>query len=88
VDSRESHDIHILSRKSIEVTGVASVESFDVTEFSLMTNAGPLTIHGTNLHMKHLNLEEGVVVIDGTVASLTYDAERTKKKRISGKLFR
>lgn len=84
----EGHDVHILSRKHIEVTGVSSVESFDVTEFSLITNAGPLSIKGTNLHMKHLDLESGVVEIEGTVMSMNYVTERDKNKNFVKRILR
>ncbi|MBX5437518.1 MAG: sporulation protein YabP [Alicyclobacillaceae bacterium] len=84
----EQHDIAIKGRKVIEVTGVSSVESFDVREFTLTTVAGPLQIRGTNLHMKHLDLQVGVVHIEGTVSSLEYLAERPGKKRIAAKWLR
>lgn len=82
------HNINVKGRKTIEVTGVSSVESFDVHEFSLLTSAGPLHIQGTNLHMRQLDLESGVVVIEGTLTNLAYVAETDKKHRLAGRLFR
>lgn len=82
------HDITVKGRKLIEVTGVSSVESFDVTVFSLVTSGGPLLIQGANLHMKHLDLQSGVVMIEGTVNSMTYVTENAKKKRLVGRLMR
>jgi len=79
--SPEGHDISIYGRKKVEVTGVSSVESFDVNEFALITSGGPLSIQGTNLHMKHLDLQEGVVIIEGTVSSLDYTSENKPKKK-------
>jgi sporulation protein YabP len=84
----EQHDVSLKGRKLMEVTGVSSVESFDVTEFSLVTSGGPLRIEGSNLHMKHLDLEQGVVVIEGTLSSLAYVADAVKKKKFTRKLFR
>jgi sporulation protein YabP len=84
----EQHDIVIKNKKQIEVTGVASVESFDVSEFSLVTSGGPLSIRGSNLHMKHLDLETGMVIIEGTIGSLTYVSEQSKRKKLGGRLFR
>ncbi|MCL6599336.1 sporulation protein YabP [Alicyclobacillus macrosporangiidus] len=86
--SAEPHDISIKGRKWVQVTGVSSVESFDAHAFSLVTSAGPLTIQGTNLHMKHLDLDQGVVEIEGTVSNLTYVSEQAQKKRVVGRLFR
>ncbi|MCL6444790.1 MAG: sporulation protein YabP [Alicyclobacillus sp.] len=84
----DQHDISIKGRKVMEVTGVSSVESFDVHQFQLTTSAGPLQIQGSNLHMKHLDLESGVVVIEGNVNSLAYVPQRPGKRRLTGKLLR
>ncbi|WP_245631740.1 sporulation protein YabP [Alicyclobacillus ferrooxydans] len=85
----EGHDVSIRGRKNIEVTGVSSVESFDVNQFSLITSGGPLAIRGTNLHMKHLDLEEGVVVIEGTLSSLDYTVDgKNSKKSLAKRLLR
>ncbi|QSO47940.1 sporulation protein YabP [Alicyclobacillus mengziensis] len=83
----EGHDVSIRGRKKIEVTGVSSVESFDVSQFSLMTSGGPLSIRGTNLHMKHLDLEEGIVIIEGTLSSMDYTADGKSKKQSFAKRF-
>lgn len=84
----ESHDVHLRGRKQIEVTGVSSVERFDVTEFSLITSGGPLSIKGTNLHMKHLDLESGIVMIEGTVISMDYVSDSQKNKKFAKRIFR
>jgi len=84
----EEHNISVKGRKVVEVTGVASLESFDVHEFSLVTSAGHLMIQGANLHMKHLDLQAGVVLIEGTLTSLGYVVDGAKKKRIVTRLFR
>lgn len=82
------HDIHISARKQCEVTGISSVDSFDASTFALTTKAGPLNIRGTDLHMKHLDLQTGVVIIEGTVTALEYTADQHKKRRITGRLLR
>ncbi|WP_026962272.1 sporulation protein YabP [Alicyclobacillus herbarius] len=84
----DGHDITIKGRKFIEVKGVSSVESVDVNEFMLTTTGGPLHIQGSNLHMKHLDLEAGVVLIEGTLTSLAYVPEKGKKKMSVSRLFR
>ncbi|MCL6517709.1 sporulation protein YabP [Alicyclobacillus sp.] len=86
--SAQPHDISIKGRKWVQVTGVSSVERFDANAFALVTSAGPLTIEGTNLHMKHLDLEQGIVEIEGTVNRVAYVSEQAQKKRVVGRLFR
>ncbi|MBX6352658.1 MAG: sporulation protein YabP [Thermoflavifilum sp.] len=84
----EEHNLTVKGRKWIEVTGVSSVESFDDREFMLTTRGGPLHIQGSGLHIKHLDLEEGVVIIEGTLTGLAYVQEHGKKRRLGSRLFR
>jgi len=65
-------EIKMLNRKLLEISGVKNVDSFDSEEFLLETECGYLTVRGANLHIKNLNLEQGLVAIEGTVNELTY----------------
>ncbi|WP_209978405.1 sporulation protein YabP [Paenibacillus eucommiae] len=78
----------MLNRKLLEISGVLNVESFDSEEFVLETELGFLTIKGQNLHIKNLSLEQGLVVIEGTVNGLTYADAHDKTKSFLGKLFK
>ncbi|MCX7773755.1 MAG: sporulation protein YabP [Clostridia bacterium] len=83
-------EVKMLNRKVLEITGVMNVESFDSEEFLLETECGFLTITGQNLHIKNLNLEQGLVAIEGLVNQLVYlDANsQSKSKGLLGKLFK
>ncbi|MBW5449030.1 sporulation protein YabP [Cohnella sp. CFH 77786] len=83
-------EIRMLNRKTLEITGVGNVESFDSEEFLLVTECGFLAVRGQNLHMKNLSLEQGLVAIEGTVHSLVYldGAGTGKSKGLFGKLFK
>lgn len=83
-------EIRMLNRKTLEITGVGNVESFDNEEFLLITECGFLAVRGQNLHMKNLSLEQGLVAIEGTVHSLVYldGASTGKSKGLLGKLFK
>ena len=85
-----NHDVRIVGRKSLEITGVKQVESFDNEEFLLETSMGFLAIRGMNLKMKNLDVESGVVNIEGKVFDLVYlDQQSTEKtKGFFGKLFK
>lgn len=50
------HQITMRGRKTLEITGVKHVESFDNEEFLLETNMGFLSIRGQHLQMKNLML--------------------------------
>lgn len=84
-------EVKMLNRKLLEISGVLNVESFDSEEFLLETEMGFLTIKGTNLHIKNLNLEQGLVAIEGLVNELAYvdgGGGASKSKGILGKLFK
>ncbi|GAA0138030.1 hypothetical protein YSY43_48710 [Paenibacillus sp. YSY-4.3] len=83
-------EVRLFQRKLLEITGVLNVESFDSEEFLLQTELGHLTIRGQNLHIKNLNLEQGLVSIEGLVNSLSYidPGSQSSGKGLLGKLFR
>lgn len=84
------HDIVVKSRKELEITGVKHVESFDHEEFLLETVMGFLAIRGANLKMQNLNVDEGVVHIEGKVFDLSYldDQSGEQAKGFFSKLFK
>jgi sporulation protein YabP len=83
-------EIKMLNRKLLEISGVRNVESFDSEEFLLETDLGYLTIRGSNLHIKNLSLEQGLVAIEGMVNELAYvdGSAQGKSKGLWGKLFK
>ncbi|TCS80155.1 sporulation protein YabP [Tepidibacillus fermentans] len=86
-----SHQIIIMNRENFQVTGVIDVESFDSEEFLLNTEYGYLHIHGQNLHIKSLDLEQGRVTIEGLIDDMGYLNEgygQEKAKGFFGKLFK
>ena len=72
VKGAKHQEIRMLNRKTLDITGVSNVESFDNEEFLLETECGFLTVRGQNLHMKNLNLDHGLVSIEGLIHSLIY----------------
>ena len=83
-------EIKMMNRKTLEISGVINVESFDSEEFLLETECGFLTIRGNSLHMKNLNLEQGLVAIEGVVNQILYldGHQQGKAKGLFGKMFR
>ncbi|MBO8172687.1 MAG: sporulation protein YabP [Bacillaceae bacterium] len=85
------HEMMILNRNTVRLSGVLNVESFDSEEFLLETECGYLAIRGQNLHMKNMSLETGEVDIEGTVYDMSYIDEgfaSEKTKGLFGRLFK
>jgi sporulation protein YabP len=84
------HDVIMRGRRTLEISGVKQVESFDNEEFLLETVMGFLAIKGQNLQMKNLDVDKGIVSIKGKVFDLVYldDQHGEKAKGFFSKLFR
>ena len=82
--------LSLSDRKSLGVNGVNDVVRFDEDGVVLSTVCGTLTVEGTSLHVRVLNLEEGKVGIDGKVDALLYfdtSEEGGTKRGLFAKLF-
>ncbi|WP_077623913.1 sporulation protein YabP [Sediminibacillus massiliensis] len=84
------HHIKMNNRKSLEISGVKEVDSFDNEEFLLQTVMGYLIVRGENLQMKNLDVGEGNVSIKGKIFELSYLDEQhgEKAKGLFSKLFK
>ncbi len=69
----EKHSVYMESRNIINIFGVTDVLSFDDLMVSCDTVEGILIIKGTNLHINHLNLDNGELNIQGDIDSFFYE---------------
>ena len=89
--SNYSHSISIIERKSILITGVKKVDSFDKEEFLVETIMGYLALKGEDLELVKLDTLGGTVTIKGIVNSFDYIEEDIKKEKegsIISRLFK
>ena len=76
-------------RKSIVVTGVKKIDSFNTTEFLMDTTLGNMSIKGNGLEIVKLDTYQGNVSIKGVIDSINYkDSQKQKEESILSKLFR
>ena len=76
-----SHTISISERKSIILSGVKKIDSFDNEEFLMETIMGYVVIKGSELEIIKLDTYQGNVSIKGKVNSLTYMESANKKEK-------
>ena len=78
--SNINHAITINERKSIAITGVKKITSFNANEFLLDTNMGFITLKGSDLEIVKLDTYQGSLAIKGTISSVIYLDNNGKKK--------
>ncbi len=85
-----SHLVNINERKSITITGIKNIESFDSEEFILNSNLGTILLKGQNLEIIKLDTIEGKVSIKGDINSLAYvdNLKENKEASLFSKLFK
>ncbi len=86
---RGEHTIKMENRKVLTMTGVLDVDGFDEHTIVLSTTYGMMTVHGNELHISKLNIDEGCLNIDGEVSAIQYsDTDITAKGSWLSKMFR
>lgn len=79
------HKMTMEQRRTMKLSGVMEVISFDLKHVLLRTNLGMLKIQGEELKIKKVSLDNGDFQVDGTINSLEYaDVKNYQQK---GKSF-
>lgn len=72
-------------RAHLELNGVLDVVSFDEGAVLLRTGQGEMTVEGDALHITTLDLEKGLLAVDGKISAVFYTGEGSERKK--GNLF-
>ena len=67
------HRLTLDARRSLTVSGVTEIDSFDEAAVCLRTSRGPLTVRGRGLHLQQLSIGGGEVLVDGVVDAIIYE---------------
>lgn len=81
------HSVILENRKTLSLSGVTEVGSFDEETVVIYTDYGEINVKGKNLHISKLNLESGEVSVDGAIDSMIYTENRASGGMFS-RLFR
>ena len=69
------HKLTLNERSNLTMTGVTEVLSFDELAVVLHTALGRLTVHGQQLQLKTLSVDQGQVEVQGQICGLIYEDE-------------
>ncbi len=86
---KQNQNIILENRKSLSISGITDVDSFDEKEISLYTQLGELTIQGRELHIDSMSVETGDMTITGDIWAMIYgDKDRKGPLSALGRLVR
>ncbi|SMD04570.1 sporulation protein YabP [Sporomusa malonica] len=74
------HQLTLVDREELTVDGVVTLGSYDEKEIIMETEQGMLIIKGEGLNIKQLNLEQGNIIVEGTVKGINYEDEQRQRK--------
>ena len=80
--------IKLENRKSLLVTGVKNVKSFDSNEFILDTRLGMLEVEGKDLVLGKMDLTNEEVSIKGEINSIEFNDKENKKESLVKRFFK
>lgn len=90
MDEKTVQSILLENKETLNVSGVENVDNFNDEVVVLITLKGKLTIKGEKLNISKLNVDEGKLIVKGTINSLIYSDYEGQKEKVSlvKKLFR
>ncbi len=83
------HEVRVVDRGLIYLSGIDKIISFDSEEFLLESVMGVILLKGENLEIVKLDTHDGIVSIKGVINSIVYDNDKKKDtESLLGKLFK
>ncbi len=84
------HEIKMVDRAFINLTGIIKIISFNDEEFLLESNMGNIHIKGETLEVIKMDTLDGNVKIKGHISNINYieSKQKNKEESIMAKLFR
>ncbi|MGI9861003.1 sporulation protein YabP [Moorella naiadis] len=83
------HQLTIINREKLVLSGILQVLSYDEEEILLETTMGHLTIKGSGFNISTLSLETGNLEVSGRVNNLNYsEGKGARGKGLWQRLFR
>ena len=87
-ETEQAYGLTLEKRAKAIITGVTEVESFDEEQIVLQTHGGRLTLSGSGLHVSSLALEDGRLLLTGTVNGLSWDGQAARKHGLLSRLLK
>ena len=81
-DQSNNHGIVLEDRKSMTLTGIKEVSSFNEQKIVASTETDQLTITGRSLHLANFDPKTGDMRVEGTIDSLVYEDKNINRPKL------
>lgn len=90
MDEKTVQSLYLENKEILNITGVEGVDSFNDEIVMLITTKGKLTVKGEKLNISKLNVEEGKLMVKGTINSIAFSEYEGQREKVSlvKKLFK
>ena len=68
--------VTLINRANLAVTGVEKVVSATNNVVNLIVSGSPTCVEGTNLYVAKLDIDQGIIVVEGTVNAIKYGSQK------------
>ena len=80
-ENTREHKVTIENRERLTVGAVEDVESFDEEKVVILTDMGTMTVSGSDFRINRLNVDDGQLVIEGSIDDIGTESTHSKRKR-------
>lgn len=86
--TRQQHHVIMEGRRTLIITGVTDIDSFDEQMVAVFTDVGELIARGSGLHINKIDVDSGELSLDGEIDSLEYTDNVAVRGGLWSRLFR
>ena len=88
MEENKLHNIIMEKREKLSISGVKDIGIYNEDSVELTTVMGELGVKGNNMHINKFNIEDGELVIYGSIDSVVYADETERKSGFWSGLFK
>lgn len=82
------HNVIMEDRRTLSLTGITDIDSFDEQLVAVFTDTGELLVRGSGLHINKIDVEAGELSLEGEIYSLEYTSNISQKSNLWSRIFR
>ncbi len=82
------HTVIMEDRRTLSLTGITDIDSFDEQLVAVFTDTGELLVRGSGLHINKIDVEAGELSLEGEIFSLEYTSNISQKSNLWSRIFR